>query len=483
MPDGYLNISHNFAGESNFIVVEWVRSTAQGTPVVGHVTGLGLGVQNDTDQTQVYYPAPHVNEQLQITNLPETWFVVRFWKSSDGIAKDLLVLELAGNAKTGAAYPIMRYEYEVDRGASGDGWADPVAGDTGLRDTRLADKTYWVQERGTGDLFTNEIQDRTDDGGGFDFVDAGKVMESGAKYVVYVITRIDAAGEDTGGGGADNDDDIFLLETDQDFDPVTMGGRTLIANYATLIGILTFGDLASLANSRAKVQAHGGAQRNVVLQLAPGNTVIFRGQNVNKIILGSGEEIEFLIRSNQMHILTHNTGHERLGMVDYAFVQLRNSLICDGTLLALADYPRVVELLDGLPGGSVVNQTTWDIVTAATAPEVGNYYPNRGKWMREGANFRTPDLRSQMFKSLAATDGSVPAGRYERQAIMKHWHYIASGVDSGGVPYLSKNHSTGGNLGYGFNGSTGAPDSFRTGVEGGDEGRVNNTGFYPIVHI
>lgn len=477
MPDGYLNISHNFAGESNFIIVEWVRSTAQGTPVVGHVTGLGLGAQNDTDQTQVYYPAPHVNEQLQITELPETWFVVRFWRSGDGTSKDLLLLELAGNAKTGAVYPIVRYEYEVDRGQSGDGWADPVQGDTGLRDTRLAGKEYWVQERGTGDLFTDEITDRTDDGGGFDFAVFGKIMESGAKYVVYVITRVDLPGEDTS-GGADNDDDIYIIESDQDFDPVTMGGRTIISNFAALVGTLTFGDLASLANSRAKVQTHGGAQRNVILQLAPGNTVIFRGQNVNKITLGSGEEIEFLIRSNQMHILTHNTGHERLGMVDYAYTQLRNSLVCDGTLYALADYPRVGELLDALPAGSIVNQTTYDIAVAATAPETGNYYPNRGKWMRDGANFRTPDLRSLVMKGLTSTNGSEAAGRYERQAIMVHDHDLRGSFGYGG-------YDGGGNTFFRIRNTTDGFDTTNDVVSdaGGQQNIVNNIGFYPIVHI
>ncbi len=484
MARGFLNISSNFAGEANFVIVEWIKSTAQGTPVIGHVTGTGLGAQNDTDQTEIFYTSPHSNQQLQVTELPEVWFLVRFWRSSDGIAKDLLLLELAGNARTGALYPIERFEYVVDRGYNNttpvvtEGiWSDPVQDDTGLRDTRLEDQNYWVQERGTGDLLTAEITDRSDVGGGFDFVEVGKVMNSGAVYIVYVITRIELAGDDSGipGGGSSG---IFLLTADADYSPLTMGGKTIVVAGVGPIITLTFANLAILADSSFRAQTHGGTQRNFIIQLDAGDTVNFRRENVNDIKLGEAEEIEIEIVDNIMYVIDHHTGHDKLGTVANSYKQLLNALLGDGELRVLADYPRVEELLDSLAPASVVNETTWQ--TSAVQADGQTAYPNKGKWMREGANFRTPDLREMILKGI--DDGAI-AGRYEHQELMSHKHFMSADLDNGGTPYLSNNHSTGGNLGYQFNGSSSTPHRYDTGLTGSTNQKVNSIGLYSQIFI
>lgn len=479
---GFLNISHNFAGELSFIICEWVKSTAQGTPVVGHVTGTGLGAQNDTDQTEVFYPAAHVNEQLQIINLPEVWHLIRFWRSSDGIAKDVLLLQLAGNARTGATYPISRFEYKVDRGQSDPGvWADPVQNDPGIRDTRLFEQTYWVQERGQGDFINGELLDRSDLGGGFDFVAVSKVMESGSVYVVYMITRIDAA--DGGGSGiVESNENIFLLTNNQDYVPLTMNGRIIIADFVTTIGTLAIPNLLLLGDSSFKLQTHYGTQRNVILQLDFGDTVQFRKAAVNKIILGEGEEIEIAIKDNIMYVVRHTTNHERLGEECSAYSLMLNKIPGDGGARVLADYPRVEELLDSLPVASVVNDVTWN--TSSVAADGQTVYLNKGKWMRDGLNFRPPELRSKSIKGLAATDGSIPSGRYEHQEIMSHQHNIGGNNDDGGTPYLSENHGGGGNSSYDLFGSSIAPvGNFKSGFAGGTNNIVNNIGLYPLLCI
>lgn len=487
MAIGFLNISHNFAGETQFIICEWVKSTAQGTPVVGHVTGTGLGAQNDTDATEVFYPAPHSNRQLQVINLPEVWHLVRFWRSSDGVSKDVLLLELAGNARTGATYPITRYEYVVDRGQSDPGvWADPVQDDTGIGDTRLAGQTYWVEERGTGSLLTTEIVDRP--AGGFDFAEVGKVMNSGGVYVVYAITRIDLTGDDSGVVGGD-EGAVFILSTDQDYNPVTMGGRTLISNFATTIGTLTMPNLLLVADSRFILQTHGGSQRNVVIQFDAGDTIRFMGADVNKLILGGSEEIEILIKDNVAYVLAHSTNHNRLGQVLWSYKNLINTLLADGSLLVLADYPRVQELMNSLPASSVVSEVTWQTSSTEDGQTV---YANKGKWMSDGTNFRTPDLRGRMFKALSALDGSVASGRYEHQKVLQHNHFISGGTDNDDVnkTYLAEAHSTGGNAGYDLYGSSVAPIQYRTGdprvnnaASVNTEQKINNIGLYPLICI
>lgn len=491
MADGFLNISHNFAGESQFIVCEWVKSTAQGTPVLGHVTGTGLGAQNDTDQTQVFYPSPHVNEQLHVDNLPEVWHIVRFWRSSDGIAKDVLLLELAGNARTGAVFPINRYEYVVDRGESEAGvWADPVAGDIGIRDTRLADKEYWIEERGTASLLKSEIIDRSDDGGGFDFNTAGKLMQSGAVYVAYVITRLDLPGEDTPTSGGGGMNDFYILENSETFDPLTMGNKYLLSTFSTVVGTLTLGPLATMPDTRFRLLTHGGLQRNVIIQLALGDTCVFLGNAVNKITLGKGEEIEIVIKNNTLFVVERFTAHERLGQVVWSYKPLINGLEADGGLRALADYPRVLELLLTMPPNVVVGDSDWQ--TTTTIDGQPNIPINKGRWMYDGTNFRPPDLRDRMIKALTATDGSIYSGRYEHQKLLEHGHGLASNNDNGGSPYMSGAHSTGGNLGYDLNGSSGPINEYRSGppiniatgasVSNADQ-KVNNIGLYPLIII
>lgn len=492
---GFLNISHNFAGESQFIVVEWVRSTAQGTPVPGSVTGTGLGAQDGTTQTQVFYPTPHANQQLQVTQLPSDWFLVRFWRSADGISKDVLLLELAGNSRTGATYPITRYEYVVDRGYDNtapvvtDGvWSDPVQDDTGIRDTRLLDQIYWVQERGTGDLLAAEITDRSDLGGGFDFVEVGKVMNSGGVYIVTAINRIDLAGDDS--GVPSSDDDIFIITSDQDYNPLTMAGKTLLADFPGTVGTLTMPNLSLLSDGRFTLDTSLGSQRNVVVQLDTGDTVRFMGVDVNKIILGESESIDFVIKDNVLYAIRRNTNHDNLGKMVWAYKQLINTLFADGVSRVLADYPRANELMDSLPASSVVSETTWQTTQAIDGQTV---YVNKGKWMREGLNFRTPDLRDRMIKAVTAVDGSIVSGRYEHQKLLDHGHSLASNNDSGGTPYMSGAHSTGGNLGYDLNGSTGPVNEFRsggavdlaTGTTNADatNQKVNNIGLYPLICI
>lgn len=458
---GSLNVTHNFTGETGYIIAVLVKSTAPLTEI-----------------ERVVYPAPHSQQTHLFEGLQPVWHLIRFWRSSDGVALDEEILTLAGNARSGAIYSVTRYEYVVDRGESDPGvWADPVQDDTGLRDTRLYNNVYWVEERGTGSLLTTEIIDRTDLGGGFDFVDANKKMESGGVYVVTVVERVDISGDSDSGSFIG--EGVFILDEDQDYSNNLHSGKVLIADFSTTVGTLTIQNLLLVPDGEFTLQTHGGLQRNVVIQLDAGDTVNFRKQAVNKIILGEGEQIKIMFLDNVMYVLDPVTNHFRLGQRIWADFILQNTIAADGGLRVLADYPRADELIDLLLAGEVVNETTWQtsqVIDGITT------YPNKGKWMREGLNFRPPDMRSMTIKGLSATDGTVTGGRYENQATLAHYHFIANDQD-GGTPYLSTNHSTGGNLGYGFNGSNTVPDKYRTSSVGGSQNIVNNIGQYPLICI
>lgn len=148
------------------------------------------------------------------------------------------------------------------------------------------------------------------------------------------------------------------------------------------------------------------------------------------------------------------------------------------------------EIIDSLPAGGAVNETTWQ--TSSVEADGQTVYANKGKWMSEGANFRTPDLRNQTLKVLASMIAGTVAGTYEHQRLLDHYHAIASTTDNGGSPYLSGAHSTGGNLGYDLNGSSVDPLEFRTGTPRGHTSgseignaaqRVNSTLLYLLIQI
>lgn len=463
---GSLKIGHNFTGLSSFLLIEWVKATAPGTPVIGHVTGTGLAGQDNTNAVSVNYPAPHSEQTLLITELPAVWHLIRFWGSSDGVSKDVLLMTLAGDARTGAVYPIQRFDYIVGRGEGESGvWSDPVDGDNGLRDTRLQDQLYWVFERGTGPLLSpTEITDRSDDGGGFDFTDPDKQFREDGIYSVMLITRADVAGDDSGAPGSE--DGIYPLTSDQDYDPLTMSGRTLVSSGAGQIRTLSIPNLLLVSDSRFKIQTHSGDQRNLIIQLDTGDTVRLRGQDVNKIIMGSGEEAEFLIQDNVMYVLLAPRRYDRLGERGFSrFVKL-NSLRADGTQYAQADYPGVVELMD-LEGS--VSYTTWDtsaIVNGETT------YPNRGYFGRDdtGGTFRVPDLRGQFLRGVTG----ATAGLYQHHAVGAHTH---------NAPVAPNGISPGANI-YGRGGDSGSDANIENSGTGIDtETRPKNTQEFLIVFV
>lgn len=477
MATGSLSVRHNFTGQTDYIIMRWYKSTAP-------LTELG----------RVVYPAPHVEESYVIENLQPVWHLVEFWRSVDGVALDELLLTLAGNARIGAVYPISRYEYVVGRGYNQDSpvatdgvWSDPVQDDTGIRDTRLLNSFYWVEERGTGSLLTAEIVDRSDEGGGFDFTEGSKVMEEGAVYIVTAITRIEVFGSSGSGVTDTSEAGVFIMTESQDYNFAQMNNKLIVVDASDVVVTLTFGNLLTLQNGGFRMQTHQGLQRNVILQLDAGDTVWFKNQQRNKIILGRGEKIKIIIFDNVIYVEDDKTGYDDFGKRIWADFILENTLPCDGTLLAHANYPRVQELLNELPVGAVVSETTWNTLVVEDGV---NTYPNKGKWMSEGADFRPPDLRDMAIKAMPTLVAGTPAGSYSHQKLLEHNHWVGSNQD-GGSPYMSEGHLTGGNAGYVLNGSNTEPIHFKTSrpinaagtIIGSSQQKINSFLLYPLVCI
>lgn len=439
---GQLTIAHNFAGESGYVIAVPRLTTAPLADVICTIDGV-------TGQTRIAYAAPHSQESILIEDLQNAWYTIKFYRSADGVALDEELLTLAGNALADSVFPIIKYDYVVGRGDDSseldEMWADPVQDDHGLRDERLLDKLYWVEERGTGTLLPVEIIDRSDDGGGFDFADPDKVFNDGGVYFVTTIERAD--GVDTGGvgaGGSSDYNDIVVLSADQDYDPVSMSAKLLIANWSSQVGTLDIPNFSLIPDSKFRLHTHGGTQRNVVLQLDVGQTVQFMGQAMNKVILGKSEQIEILFKSNAMYISFYSGDHARVGRRVFSDMLEANSILLDGTRVTEANYPRLGWLLDQLPSNRIVSETTWASVVVIDGV---NKTPYKGFYTREGAQIRVPDERNmgvRTLKTFDSTDASdtqrhknLPGG-YQKDAIGPHVHPItgsnATGFGGGGKP-------------------------------------------------
>jgi hypothetical protein len=400
-----IEIVHNLSGESGTVILTGYKAQF---PLV------------EIPALREVYTAPHAQETYLRTEpdvLP-VMYIMRFWRSSDGISLDTEIpIALAVDASTGAVSPVTRIEYNVD----GPEDTDPVSGQNQLRDARLLNKNYWVEERGTGSLFTDEITDRSDDGGGFDFTDPFKNFENGGRYAAYIIEESDETGS---GSSPVAGDGVVLLEgPSDDFVMASMGGKLLIAAYTDPVGTLNFAALATIPDCSFRYQTHGGAQNYGVWQLNPGDTVQFMNQAVNKLYFAKGESIECSIVSGVMYVWSYNgraairgavygdSNSTRAGMLGNLLLADESTGVLEGN-----DYPGLLAYVQSLPAGAFVSLALWGTSQVVNSGKINQatVYPNKSKWGITGTQIRVPHLAGMVSKYLASGEA---AGRYEHDQV------------------------------------------------------------------
>lgn len=409
MAFGRLEIVHNFDGEVGYVIIRWFKTTAPGTPASGLVNGVTV--------TEVVYPFPHDQESLLIEELDPVMYRVVAFRSADGITPDEEITSLACDASIAARYILSVLTYIVNRGNPG----DPFPGDTGLRDPRLLNKNYIIYERGTGPMIppeeseVGEYVDRSDDGGGWDWTDPDKIFNEGGVYTVSVQERVDIA---PATGGSSDYNEVIDISGTPTYDVTTHSRKVLNAVFAGAVGSLAIPNLSLVGDSKFKLITHEGTQRNVIVQFDVGNTVEFRGQPVNKIVLGKGEWIEILFKDNIAYVTGYSTNHDVLGFVEWSWNDADgvNTMIADGAgPFNETDYPRVSELLDSLPVNTKVSIATWNSDTT-----------QQGKWGRSAGQFIFPKLINNFVRAIA-TNG----GRYEPDTVGPHTHSFTTGDIAG----------------------------------------------------
>lgn len=439
---GKLEIKHNFSGLGDYLIVRWFKTSAPTSPASGTVNGVTV--------TQVVYPAPHNEEALVITDVDPAMYVVRFYASAGGVTPDSEIpVSLAVDASMSAVNILEYLTYIVDRGDTG----DPADGDTELVDPRLLDKKFMVYERGTGPLIpddepNNEWVYRNDLGGGFSWVDPGKVFVSGAIYTVVIQSEQDVV--TTGGGSGSYADIVDITANSTDYDVPTHSGKILNAAGSGNTQQFDIADLLSVADSRFKM-INQGSVRNMRIQFDTGDTVNFRGQAVNLITLGQGEYVEIIFKNNIAYVGDHNTGYDRLGEERWtrSTSALPNTLVSGSGPFTETDYLRVGEYLDSITTVSLAAWTT-----------------NRGMWGRSGGQFRPPEF-VDFIRAVASNPGRTEAG-----SVGPHTHN-APVAPNGGTP--------GANI-YGRGGDSGSEANIENSGTGiGTETRPKNIGL--ILHF
>lgn len=479
---GRIELRHTFLGETGFVIIRIFKTSAPLTQASFMVNGVTVN--------EVVYPAPHTEQSLLIEDIDPVMYDVKSYRSAGGVTPDSQIFTLACDGGARAAYQSTTFTYVVDRGESGTdpNWSDPASGQRELRDERLLDGEYAVFKRGIGQLVpptetTPEYEDRSDAGGGFDLIDPYGEFEPGDTYFVTLQNRVDVIdGGGSGSGSGEEVSDVFIIDEDQDFDPVEMNQKLLFVDYpGAVIGVLTFPNFSLIPDCSFKLTTHGGLQTFLQLQLDSGDTVRFMGEDKNVITLGVSEEISIMIRNNVMYILSSDTGYKKLGQRIWGDKLEQNTLYRDGSEYDQADQPRIMEFIDSLPGSQVLSYGAWA--------------SDKGKFARDdvAGTFKVPDDRNMFIRSLNNVIGTSDperttqgAGGKQSNANKPHGHAIgtSNGSPSGNNNADPVRATTAGSVAsvQGVEWTAGA-DTLTIRKSGGIESRPDNVGLLPLICI
>lgn len=478
-----IKLAHNFTGEVGYVIIVPRKTTAPLADVVCTIDGTA-------GQTRKVYASPHTQQSMIVEGLDPVIYFFKCYRSADGVALDEQINVIALDAKTGASQVLTRYTYVVDRGDfEAAVWADPVAGDHGINDTRLLGKQYYIEERGTGSFMDEEITHRVL--GGFDFTDPDKNFEGGV-YFAWVANDVTLPDGSTPVGASL---DIVLLVANINYDPVLHSGKILQSAYASTVGMLTIPALATVTDGGFTFDTNGGIQRNSVLQLQAGETAMFLGLARNKIILGKGESVNVIFKAGVMYLYNYSGDARARGQRIFSDVLLPNTYFLAGTgPHNLIDWPSVQEIINGLnPLSIIASFATWNNTVLDTISK----YPNHGKWCVPGdGTFYFPDARKQYVRAIDFTVAGEIAtvvadahrlsqgpGGFQKQALEEHYH-LAGTETPPAPPYRTgPPHSV-----RAWSASAGAPSgnpaSTAVNIDGqpGDN-RTDNQGSLPLICI
>ena len=412
----------------DFLVITWQRFA---TPLA--------------EEGRQSYAAPHPERSLTVvTDYPEM-YKFSFYQSVDGDELTTHMIDMDIDCSILDSMNFI-YDYVVDRGSTGTDpdWADPATGDDTINDERLIGTDFYVQRRGFGPLRPDEVEKDNVLGS---FTPVGLTFEETDTWFAIGQQTIQHAGSPAPGTtpGASGD---YMSEVDIAEDTAfgTEHYRKLLScTSAAGVTVISFASFATIPNTKVLINTHGMSGRYLTLAFSTGETVPFLGWTKNKITLGRGEEIEILFTGTAGRILRYEGDYRRLGeevgsrklLADTGHIE-PNSIVCDGSLYNIADYPRLVnDYIKELGLHQIKTLSAWGTASNLTgaAGETISEYPNKGFFAVDdlAGTFRVPDLRKRTtrYLQLSGTDATRftdNPGGLQMDRVASHYHKVGTEV-------------------------------------------------------
>lgn len=468
-----IGLSIHASGYTGKLIIRWLKASAP-------LTEVGRSAAFDFPYIAVY----------TIPNLDPEVYIVQLWRSADGTTLSELIQPWSIDATLFNEVSAVTYQYRVGRGSSGSSpaWADPANGDTTLVDTRLNGATQdelYVVEAGYGPKLNSEYNLHA--GGGIELL-GGKTFDDGTNWFITMqrtVTQSTApssvsdyavrvlADSDFTAGSVDFDSTFY-----KKICAVTADGSTVK---------VVFPSRLLISDTKVRFSTHGMASAMLVLQLNAGDHVNFLGVSRNAIYLGQGEEIEIYVKGNQFYVSQYAGDARRVGQRFFGDKLELNALFADGSEYNQADFPRLMQFIDDLPSGNVLDYTTWALSQTvtyvknedSTVQVQKTVYPNKGLFARNDATgkFKVPDMRNMFIRALKDVSGATDTerlqskpGGYQLDQFAEHTHKAALWNETGG------GHVAGGST---FN----ETPNFVISKAGGLETRGENLGLLPQIGI
>jgi hypothetical protein len=451
------------SGYTDFFLMTWYKKT---TPLV-----------EAGRSSAIAFPVPP--QKITAANLSPEVYTFKFWQSSDGIALDTLLGQWDIDASAYSGGVATTYEYVVDGFKSNvtentgpEVWADPQYQDTQIVDERYAGAAQdelQLSMRGTGIRRIDEWSVLP--GGGIKLEVMDEKFNSGDSIFVTYFKKVSTNNNSSSGSDYT---DVKNINADETLDS-TFANKLINCISSLPVTVIDFPDVATLGDQKLKFSTHGMTGNYLSLHFASGNSVLFNGENKNKIHIPRGKTFELLIKSGAYYVIDDKTGYYLRGKRTFVDKLNTSQILLNGAQYVIAEMPGIWEFIDGLPA----NQKTTDLsVWNATYGNHKYYYDI------SGGVFKVPNDINVFYRSLvdftSATDaermgttgplggaGSNAPGAYQADEIKSHDHALPNSV-------MFFGSNSGGQQG---SDDTKAPDDTqKTGLTGGTETRGKNVG-------
>lgn len=425
------------------------------------------------------------------TDLNPVQHRIRYYNSTDGVALGSLIggLSIDATIYNEPGAEIITFEVGAGRGAP---HYDPAAESKIYSNPNMDGNVFTVSQEGYGLLNPDDAVINPKDyapyaGGGFEFT-TDKFFAAGERYIVvnFLVVSVAAATVI-----ARPFQDLVSINADFTFG-VSDYNKFFLADFSGSVGTVTFPAHASVANyTRAKFSTHGGSQNYLVLQFNGAETVKYYNQNVNKIFLAAGEEIELQWKGGVCYVVDYKGNYLLRGkmIASYDNLSSRPFLYAhiDTGVLDKADYPGLYAYIESLPAGVACTLSTWNDTASVNGK---TKYVNRARFGIDtiSETFRVPapqNLGVRFLKADVSADTERVndiEGGYQDDKISAHTHSkttLRTKRGSGGDPDHAQMADGGNNFGGSYTESSGAV----VGLSGVDEARMENFGQTPLIYL